>query len=64
MKEFACYKGDKFLCIGTLKEIADYLEIGYKTLTTYKSKGIIYIFVELRKDDYNGDWFIRNYNIY
>ena len=55
MKEFACYKGDRFICMGTLKEIADYLEIGYKTLTTYKSKGIIYIFVELRKDDYNGD---------
>lgn len=45
--EYAIYKDDTFLTIGTLKEIADYLEIGYDTLLTYKSKKIRYIFVKL-----------------
>lgn len=37
--EYAVYKGDKFLTIGTLHEIADYLGITYG-----------YIFVKLEGD--------------
>lgn len=47
MKEYAIYKDDKFITIGTLKEIALYLGITYDTLLTYKSKKIHYIFVEV-----------------
>ena len=47
MKEYAIYKDDKFITIGTLKEIALYLGITYDTLITYKSKKIHYIFVEV-----------------
>ena len=47
VKEFACYEDDTFITIGTLAEIADYLEITYGTLITYKSKKIKYIFVEV-----------------
>ena len=45
--EYACYEGDKFLCIGTLPQIAEYLGVTYGTLITYRSKGIRYIFVEV-----------------
>lgn len=45
--EYAVYKDDEFICMGTLHEIADYLEVGYKTLLTYKSKRIYYIFVRV-----------------
>ena len=48
--EYAVYKGDKFLTIGTLHEIADYLEITYGSLKTFKSKGKVYIFVKLGDD--------------
>ena len=47
MKEYAIYKDDEFLTIGTLKEIALYLGLTYDTLRTYKSKKIHYIFVEV-----------------
>lgn len=47
MKEYAIYKDDKFITIGTLKEIALYLGITYDTLLTYKTKKIYYIFVEV-----------------
>lgn len=47
MKEYAIYKDDKFIVIGTLKEIALYLGITYDTLITYKSKKMYYIFVEV-----------------
>lgn len=47
MKEYAIYKDDKFITIGTLKEIALYLGITYDTLITYKSKKMYYIFVEV-----------------
>ena len=47
VKEFACYEDDKFLTIGTLPEIAEWLGITYGTLITYKSKKIKYIFVEV-----------------
>lgn len=45
--EYACYKDDEFICIGTLKEIAKFLGITYDTLRSYKSKNIHYIFVRL-----------------
>lgn len=47
MKEYALYKDDEFIVIGTLKEIALYLGITYDTLLTYKAKKIHYIFVEV-----------------
>ena len=47
MKEYALYKNDQFIVIGTLKEIALYLGITYDTLLTYKSKKLKYIFVEV-----------------
>ena len=49
MKEYACYKGDEFMCIGTLKEIAAYLGITYGSLLSYRSnpEKNYYIFVEL-----------------
>ena len=47
MKEYALYKEGKFIVIGTLKEIAEYLDITYDTLLTYKTKRIHYIFVEV-----------------
>lgn len=47
MREYACYKDDNFVCIGTLKEIAKYLGISYNTLRSYKAKNIYYIFVEV-----------------
>lgn len=34
--EYACYKDDELICIGTLKEIAKYLGITYQTLKAYK----------------------------
>lgn len=45
--EYACYKDDEFICIGTLKEIAEYLGLTLGTLKTYKSKKIHYIFIEV-----------------
>ena len=48
--EYAVYKGDKFLTIGTLKEIADYLGITYGSLKSFKSTGRVYIFVKLEGD--------------
>jgi hypothetical protein len=49
-KEYALYKDDEFICIGTLKEIADYLEVTYRSILSYKSKKRCgYIFLELGK---------------
>lgn len=48
--EYAIYKDDKFITIGTLREIANYLNITYETLLTYKVKHKIYIFVKLEKE--------------
>lgn len=52
MKEYACYKNDEFICIGTLKEIAKYLGITYGSLLSYRAnpKKSYYIFVELDKE--------------
>jgi hypothetical protein len=33
--EYACYKGDVFVCMGTAKECADYLGIKEKTFRWY-----------------------------
>lgn len=46
-REYALYEDDTFLTIGTLDEIAKWLEIKYVTLITYKSKKIKYIFVKV-----------------
>lgn len=48
--EYAIYKDDEFITIGTLNEIANYLNITYETLITYKAKHRIYIFVKLEKE--------------
>ena len=50
--EYAVYKGDRFICIGTLKEIAEFLEVGYETVLTYKAKRK-YIFVKVGKKKWN-----------
>lgn len=51
MKEYAVYQDDTFLLIGNLREIANYLGLGYSTVKTYKSKGIKYIFIEVEYED-------------
>ena len=48
--EYAVYKGDKFLTIGTLKEIAEYLGITYGSLRQFRSTNRVYIFVKLEGD--------------
>lgn len=37
MKEYALYKGEKCLAIGTIKEIATQMKIKIKTIYFYKS---------------------------
>ena len=44
--EYAMYKGDRFICMGTLKEIAEYLGVCYDTVRCYKARGT-YIFVKV-----------------
>ena len=44
--EYAMYKGDRFICMGTLKEIAEYLGVCYDTVRCYKERGT-YIFVKV-----------------
>lgn len=46
-KLYAIYDDDTFLTIGTLQEIADWLEISYESLLTYKCRSHRYIFVEV-----------------
>lgn len=48
-KEYACYRGDEFLVIGTLQEIAKYLGITYDSLRSSKSKGRL-ILIDLGSD--------------
>ena len=50
MKEYACYKDDNFITIGTLKEIATYLGITYDSLRTLKSRKKL-IFIEVNGED-------------
>lgn len=57
MKEYAVYKDDEFLLIGTLKEIANYLGVSYDSVRTYKAKFNTksgyspYIFIEVEYYD-------------
>ena len=37
-KEYALYKGDKYLASGTMQEIADQLGVKKETIKFYKSK--------------------------
>lgn len=37
-REYALYKGDKFLSIGTLKELAEFLKIKYASIRFLNSK--------------------------
>ena len=46
-KLYAIYDDDTFLTIGTLQEIADWLDITYESLLSYKSRSNRYIFVEV-----------------
>lgn len=50
--EYGLYDGDCFLCIGTMKEIAEYLGVTLGTLRTYKAKKK-YIFVRLESGEEN-----------
>ncbi len=38
MKTYALYWGDKFLALGTKKELADYLGVKEKTISFYASE--------------------------
>lgn len=38
MKYYALYKGDKFLIVGTKKELAEYLGVKVKTISFYSSE--------------------------
>jgi hypothetical protein len=38
MKQYALYKGDEFLEIGTRQELAEYLGVTITTIDYYKSK--------------------------
>lgn len=49
--EYALYDGDKFITIGSLKEIAEFLNITYESLLTYRAKNKKYIFVKLEKEE-------------
>ena len=44
-KIYAVYKDDTFICMGTYKEISDYMGIGVRTLQTYKSKPYKYKYI-------------------
>lgn len=35
IKEYALYKGEECLAIGTIKEIAEKMKVGYKTIYFY-----------------------------
>ena len=45
-KEYACYRGDEFLVIGTYQEIAKYLGITYDSFRSSVARGRL-ILVEL-----------------
>ena len=55
--EYAVYKDDEFLLIGTLKEIAEYLGVSYGTIKSYKARSNIdsrkspYIFIEVEYEE-------------
>lgn len=51
MKEYALYKDDEFICIGTLKEIANYLGVTYGSIKTFKAKPYRYKYIFVELDD-------------
>lgn len=57
MKEYALYKDDEFIVIGTLKEIAVYLGVSYASVKSYKARfnhgnnRHHYIFIEVEYDE-------------
>lgn len=57
MKEYAVYKDDEFITIGTLKEIAKYLGVSYSSIKSYKARfnhganRHQYIFIEVEYED-------------
>ena len=62
--EYALYKEDKFLCIGTLKEIAEFIGVTYETIRTYKTRRKDYIFVKLDDEelfDKSEDYYFLKY---
>lgn len=52
-KVYALYSGDTFIDIGTLQQLAIKLNIGLRTIQSYKAKPYRYnyVFVYLGKDD-------------
>lgn len=56
-KEYALYRDDEFLTIGTLKELAKYLGVSYGTIKSYKarynhgSNRYNYIFIEVEYEN-------------
>lgn len=58
MKQYALYKGDEFLEIGTRQELAEYLGVSITTIDFYKSKAWLersgyrsYVLVEVKEDE-------------
>lgn len=55
--EYALYKDDEFLLIGTLKELAEYLGVSYGTIKSYKARSNTgsrkspYIFIEVSYEE-------------
>lgn len=58
MKQYALYKGDEFLEIGTRQELAKYLGVSITTIDFYKSRAWLdrsgyksYVLVEVKDDE-------------
>ena len=58
MKQYALYKGDEFLEIGTRQELAEYLGVSITTIDFYKSRAWLdrsgyrsYVLVEVKDDE-------------
>lgn len=58
MKQYALYKGDEFLEIGTRQELAEYLGVSITTIDFYKSRAWLdrsgyrsYVLVEVKEDE-------------
>lgn len=58
LKQYALYKGDKFIEIGTRQELAELLGVTVKTIDYYKSKAWLdrsgyrsYVLVEVKDDE-------------
>lgn len=58
IKTYALYHGDKFIMIGTRKELADYLQVSEKTISFYsydshlkRTKYKSYIVIEIEEGE-------------